>query len=220
MHYVKFDGKEYQKCGQISTISNDDLLVSVKNKIKNKLKDNLQQYVKKDNVTTVFVSAPLIKNPNPNWWIYRTMAFSGHSSARSKEIGEYYALISNVLTYDKVCGQFKDLSKKYIKSSATGKLKKWLEYYFAFNTEQELKNFWKYIHTDFVNIILYFYKTSLNIHSGVLNEIPWQDFTQEWTDEKLFKKYGITKEEIQHIYDILPNYYGIKRINLNEYEEG
>ena len=48
--------------------------------------------------------------------------------------------------------------------------------------------------------------------------VPWQDFTQEWNDEKLFKKYGITKEEIQHIYDILPNYYNIERIDLDTYE--
>ena len=219
LHYVKFDGKEYKECKEISMISNDELLVSVKNKIKQKLSDNLQQYVKKSNITTAFVSAPLVKNPDPEWWVYRTMAFSGQSSARSKEIAEYYALISNKLTYKDTCGQYKDLIKKKIKSSATGKLKSWLEYYFAFETENEVKNFWNFIHTDFVNIILYFYKTSLNIHSGILNEIPWQDFTEEWDDEKLFKKYRITKEEIQHIYDILPNYYGIERINLDKYDD-
>jgi site-specific DNA-methyltransferase (adenine-specific) len=26
-----------------------------------------------------------------------------------------------------------------------------------------------------------------------------QDFTEEWTDEKLYKKYGFTKEEISFI---------------------
>ena len=35
------------------------------------------------------------QNPNYNWWIYRTKAFSGQSNARSKQIGEFYALTSN-----------------------------------------------------------------------------------------------------------------------------
>lgn len=217
-HYVKFDGKEYERCSEISMISNDELLVNIKNKIKSKLKDNLEKHIKKNIETTAYKNVPLIINPDPDWWIYRVMAFSGHSTARSKEIGEFYALISNKLTYENTCGQYKDLIKKRIKSSATGKLKSWLEYYFAFNTETELKNFWNYIHTDFVNILLYFYKTNLHIDFGVQNEIPWQDFTESWDDEKLFKKYGITKEEIQHIYDILPNYYSIERINLDDYE--
>jgi len=145
------------------------------------------------------------------------MVFSGQSTIRSKQIGEFYALISNSLTYNKTCGQYKDLCNKKIISTATKKEKRWLEYYFAFDTEQELKNFWDFIHTDFVNIILYFYKTDLQIHSGIQTEIPWQDFTEEWNDYKLFKKYNVTKEEIARIYEVLPNYYNIKRINLDEY---
>ena len=30
-HYVKFDGKQYSKCDEISTISNDELLIEFKN---------------------------------------------------------------------------------------------------------------------------------------------------------------------------------------------
>ena len=29
--------------------------------------------------------------------------------------------------------------------------------------------------------------------------IPLQDFNEEWTDEKLYKKYGLTQEEIDFI---------------------
>ena len=29
--------------------------------------------------------------------------------------------------------------------------------------------------------------------------VPIQDFTQSWTDEKLYKKYGLTQEEIAFI---------------------
>jgi len=29
--------------------------------------------------------------------------------------------------------------------------------------------------------------------------VPMQNFSVEWTDVKLYKKYGLTKEEIQYI---------------------
>ena len=153
------------------------------------------------------------QNPNYNWWIYRTKAFSGHSIARSKQIGEFYALTSKQDTYENSCGLYKDFINR---KDRTGK--PYLMYYIVLNNENELQNFWNYIHTDFVNIILYFYKTGLNLFRGVLNEIPWQDFSNNWDDYKLFNKYNFTEDEIKHIYDILPNYYNIKRIDLNKYK--
>ena len=29
--------------------------------------------------------------------------------------------------------------------------------------------------------------------------VPLQDFSEEWTDEKLYKKYGLSDEEINYI---------------------
>ena len=153
------------------------------------------------------------QNPNYNWWIYRTKAFSGQSNVRSKQIGEFYALTSNQDTYENRCGLYKDFINR---KDRTGK--PYLMYYIVLKNEKELQNFWNYIHTDFVNIILYFYKTGLNLFRGVLNEIPWQDFSNNWDDYKLFNKYNFTEDEIKHIYDILPNYYNIKRIDLNIYK--
>lgn len=210
---VTFDGKKYKECKEISMISNDELLMSIKNKIGcGSLTDNVHEHILKEPGTKAFTTCKTIKNPNENWWIYRTKAFSGHSIARSKEIGEFYAFTSKQTKYNESCGLYKILSAKRDRND-----NKYIQYYIAFNTEDELKNFWKYIHTDFFNICLYFVKTTLHLDNGELKYVPWQDFTEEWDDEKLFKKYGITKEEIQHIYDILPNYYGIERINLDKY---
>lgn len=209
--YILFDGKEYDKCNEISQYSNDELLTNIKNKIHNLLNDNLMNHLK---------SVPGAKDqiqkyeykPNFNWYIYRIKAFSGHSTARSKQIGEYYALTSNKDTYTNSCGIYKNFINRI---DRTGK--SYLMYYIVLQNEEELKNFWNYIHTDFVNIILYCYKTGLNLFRGVLNEIPFEDFSIAWDDYKLFKKYNFTKEEVKHIYNILPNYYNIKRINLNNY---
>ena len=34
---------------------------------------------------------------------------------------------------------------------------------------------------------------------GVYSEVPIQNFDKEWTDEKLYAKYGLTEDEINFI---------------------
>ena len=42
-------------------------------------------------------------------------------------------------------------------------------------------------------------KITQDTTSKVYQAIPMQDFTQEWTDKKLYKKYNLTQEEIDYI---------------------
>jgi len=42
-------------------------------------------------------------------------------------------------------------------------------------------------------------KNTQNISRGVFAFVPIQDFSIPWTDEKLFKKYGLTEKEIEFI---------------------
>ena len=37
--------------------------------------------------------------------------------------------------------------------------------------------------------------------------LPWMDFTQEWTDERLYKHFNITEEEQAFIKEVIPPYY-------------
>lgn len=69
----------------------------------------------------------------------------------------------------------------------------------AFNAEQEANNLKKYISSCFFRFLLLQALTSINISKDKFLFVPIQDFTQEWTDEKLYKKYGLTKEEIEFI---------------------
>ena len=41
--------------------------------------------------------------------------------------------------------------------------------------------------------------SSINLSKLVFSFVPLQDFSEPWTDEKLYKKYGLTKEEIAFI---------------------
>ena len=69
----------------------------------------------------------------------------------------------------------------------------------TFESEQEQKNCLSYINTSFFKILLYFGKGTINVTSSVFTLIPLQDFTEDWTDAKLYKKYGLTQEEIDFI---------------------
>jgi site-specific DNA-methyltransferase (adenine-specific) len=53
--------------------------------------------------------------------------------------------------------------------------------------------------TKFLRFMVGVLKVSQNIYQTVYRFVPIQDFTQEWTDEKLYKKYGLTDSEIEYI---------------------
>ena len=42
-------------------------------------------------------------------------------------------------------------------------------------------------------------KNTQDAPKRVYQFVPIQDFTESWTDEKLYKKYGLTQEEINFI---------------------
>lgn len=198
-HYVKFDGKDYNKCEEITSYSNDTLLVSIKNKIGcEHLKNNLDSHVYRISNDELGFNTHLV-NTSPNY-VVKISCIRGN-----KNKPDFYTVVSND-------------NKEFIKNVGNASDINNLKYFINCDTLEEAKNCFNYLSTDFVMICLYFIKTNFHLDRGELKYVPWQDFTQEWNDEKLFKKYGITKEEIQHIYDILPNYYNIKRIDLDTYE--
>ena len=69
----------------------------------------------------------------------------------------------------------------------------------SFTNENLTKSCLQYIKTKFFRALLFFNRHSLNISKESFGLIPLQDFNEEWTDEKLYKKYGLTQEEIDFI---------------------
>lgn len=82
---------------------------------------------------------------------------------------------------------------------------------FEFNTESEQNNFISYLKSDFARFCLSLVKNTQNIHYGEMELIPWLDFSEEWDDEKLFKKFNVSKELQGYIRAFLPDYYGIRK---------
>lgn len=63
----------------------------------------------------------------------------------------------------------------------------------------QTKNAVSYIETNFFHFLLGLRKITQDATQKVYQFVPLQDFNESWTDEKLYKKYGLTKEEIDFI---------------------
>jgi site-specific DNA-methyltransferase (adenine-specific) len=68
-----------------------------------------------------------------------------------------------------------------------------------FQTKAMAKNALQYMATKFFRFIVLLNKPTQHATSKVYKFVPMQDFNEPWTDEKLYKKYGLTQEEISYI---------------------
>jgi site-specific DNA-methyltransferase (adenine-specific) len=66
-------------------------------------------------------------------------------------------------------------------------------------SKEQCENIISYIKTKFFRYLVSIKKKTQNGPRGVYQFVPLQDFNEEWTDEKLYKKYGLTQEEIDFI---------------------
>lgn len=69
----------------------------------------------------------------------------------------------------------------------------------TFNSEIEAKNLLQYLKTKFVRFLVAQVTTTQHISKANFALVPIQDFSKEWTDAQLYKKYGLTDEEIAFI---------------------
>jgi site-specific DNA-methyltransferase (adenine-specific) len=69
----------------------------------------------------------------------------------------------------------------------------------CFDDEQTALNVISYMNTKFFHLLMFLKKVSHHVVSKVYQYVPIQDFSESWTDEKLYEKYGITAEEIAFI---------------------
>lgn len=57
----------------------------------------------------------------------------------------------------------------------------------------------RYLQTSFVRFLVSLRKISQHAMKGVYRWVPQQNWSQDWTDEALYRKYGITEDEIKFI---------------------
>jgi site-specific DNA-methyltransferase (adenine-specific) len=66
-------------------------------------------------------------------------------------------------------------------------------------SEIEARNICSYISCKLTRFLVMLHKPSQNVTQKVFSFVPKQDFSEIWTDEKLYKKYGLTEGEISFI---------------------
>lgn len=68
-----------------------------------------------------------------------------------------------------------------------------------FESPKKQLNCLSYMQTNFFKVLLYFGKGTMQVTRSVFGLIPLQDFSRPWTDEMLYKKYDLSKDEIAFI---------------------
>ena len=66
-------------------------------------------------------------------------------------------------------------------------------------SELEAEHLITYLKTRFFRFLVALIKNTQNISKSSFAFVPVQDYSESWSDEKLYKKYGITEEEIAFI---------------------
>lgn len=83
-----------------------------------------------------------------------------------------------------------------------------------FTSNKVCENVMSYIRTRFFRFLVLLNKPTQHATSKVYTLVPIQDFTEPWTDEKLYKKYGLTQDEIAFIESM------VRPMPANESEPG
>ena len=68
---------------------------------------------------------------------------------------------------------------------------------------QKCKNVLSYMKTRFFRFLVGVKKPTQDLKDQTFTLVPMQDFTEPWTDEKLYAKYGISSEEQAYIESLI-----------------
>ena len=68
-----------------------------------------------------------------------------------------------------------------------------------FDKKSECENVISYMQTKFFRFLVLLRKNTQHATAKVYANVPMQDFSEQWTDEKLYKKYVLTTDEIAFI---------------------
>jgi hypothetical protein len=177
----------YDNIDHINKFSNIDIYPRLKEKIKTIVKENGNLFDK------------LRETQNGNFLV-NLAQIRGH--VKDKNYFVNLAQIRGNVNSEMVKNDFYTMVTKDLEISLEPKQQP-----VSFTTEIEAKNFLGYVKTNFVRFCLAIYKNNGNLHRGELSLIPYLDFTQEWTDEKLYEHFNITPEEIAFIEKVIPKYY-------------
>jgi hypothetical protein len=77
----------------------------------------------------------------------------------------------------------------------------------AINSVEEGEHLFKYLLTKFARFCVSLYKMNIQLTSQELVIVPFMNFSEEWTDERLFNYFELTQSERDFILTYIPNWY-------------
>lgn len=80
----------------------------------------------------------------------------------------------------------------------------------TYGSDSEALNCISYMHTRFFRFLVFLRKISQHNTKDTFSFVPMQNFNENWSDEKLYKKYNITQDEINFIDSM------IKQMEINK----
>jgi len=86
----------------------------------------------------------------------------------------------------------------------------------SFNSENECLNLLSYLKTKFTRFLVSQLSFSQDITKDRFAFVPIQDFSESWTDEKLYKKYGLNEVEIAFIDSMIRPMELAKNVEVDE----
>ncbi len=69
----------------------------------------------------------------------------------------------------------------------------------TFNTEKEALNCLSYVTSRFFRYLVVARASAQDLSRSAYQFVPEQDWSQEWSDHELYKKYGLAQDEIDHV---------------------
>jgi site-specific DNA-methyltransferase (adenine-specific) len=73
----------------------------------------------------------------------------------------------------------------------------------AFDSQKEAENYEIYLRTRFVRFLVGVLKNTQDVSRNKFQFVPILSMKESWNDEKLFKKFGITKNEQDFIFSMI-----------------
>ena len=184
---------KYDNIDKINKYSNVDEYFSIKKKITNKMNDNIDNH-KIFNIST-----------KRNSKKHKIDKYSHLNTS-----GEYYINIAQIrgnVNKKSTRIMIQDDFYTIVTKDNTVKRKIDNHMFFKFDNNIEASNFLNYLKTDFVRFCLSVYKNNSQLECGEMSFIPWMDYKEEWSDNKLFTEFNLNEKEINFIKSNIPKYY-------------
>lgn len=90
---------------------------------------------------------------------------------------------------------------------------------YSCKTKEKCLNLQKFMRTKFATYLVYQNSISQNFTAETLRFVPYMDFSQEWDDDRLYKYFNLSEEEIKRIEDLFDEFRPMKLSQLQELDD-